>query len=213
MKIIDLTHFIAPGMPVYPGTEPPVFLESHSIREQGFRERMITMVSHTGTHMDAPAHILPQARTLDQMSIDHFGGRGSVLDFHVGERSAIYLEELKHHAALIEESDFILIRTDWSRFWGEEAYFTGYPVLTLEAARWLCGFNLKGLGIDMISFDGAGEVFPVHQILLANDMVLVENLTNFGSLPESGFMFFCFPLRLEDADGSPVRAAAVIMDR
>lgn len=210
MKIIDLSHSVTPDMPVYPGTEAPVFNESHSIKEQGFRERMITMVSHTGTHMDAPAHILPEGKTLDQMPIDHFGGKGVVLDMHATERSQIHIDELKPFASLIEKGDFILIRTDWSRFWGKKEYFTGYPVLTPQAAQWLCGFNLKGIGVDMISFDGVGYEFPVHRIFLGNDLVLVENLTNLSSLPESGFLFFCLPLKMEDSDGSPVRAAAVI---
>ena len=68
MSILDLTHYLEAGMPVYPGTEPPVLEEANTISRDGFREKKITLYSHTGTHMDAPAHILPGAPTLDEIA-------------------------------------------------------------------------------------------------------------------------------------------------
>ena len=53
MRIIDLTHPISEDMPVYPGTEPPIFETGCSIEEAGFLEKKITLYSHTGTHIDA----------------------------------------------------------------------------------------------------------------------------------------------------------------
>ena len=66
MKVIDLTHIISAGMPVYPGTEGPKISQATTIEAEGFAEKLITMYSHTGTHMDAPGHIVAGARTLDQ---------------------------------------------------------------------------------------------------------------------------------------------------
>ena len=75
MKIIDLTHSISPRMPVYPGTEPPIFIQGCSIDEIGFLEKKITLYSHTGTHIDAPAHLIKGSKTLDQLPVEHFQGR------------------------------------------------------------------------------------------------------------------------------------------
>ena len=63
-------------MTVFPGTEPPVFEVGSAIETDGFEEKKITMFSHTGTHMDAPAHIIPGARKLDQFPIEKFCGQG-----------------------------------------------------------------------------------------------------------------------------------------
>jgi len=75
MKIIDLTHSISPNMPVYPGTEPPVFITGCSIDDISFLEKKITLYSHTGTHMDAPAHLIKGSKTLDLLPIEHFYGK------------------------------------------------------------------------------------------------------------------------------------------
>ena len=65
MKVIDLTHTIQEGMPVYPGTEPPVFEPANSYEIDGFRETRISMFTHTGTHIDPPAHLFAGRTTLD----------------------------------------------------------------------------------------------------------------------------------------------------
>ena len=80
MKMLDLTHCITPEMPVYPGTEPPRLTAACTMEKDGFRETLLEMYSHTGTHMDAPAHMLPKGRTLDDFPAETFAGRGFVLD-------------------------------------------------------------------------------------------------------------------------------------
>lgn len=175
------------------------------------------MFTHTGTHMDAPAHIISGALTLDQFEIEHFGGRACVVDVgHSGDvvdhRAAkIDVRVLQARSEAIDESDFVILRSGWSRHWGTEDYFEGYPVLTPEAALWLVDARIKGIGIDMISVDEVDSTkFTVHNILLGANLVIIENLTNLELLPESGFSFYCFPLRIDQADGSPVRAVAAL---
>ena len=82
---VDLTHVIHPKMPVYPGTEPPVFGEGTSLEKEGFLEKKISFFSHTGTHMDAPAHIIPLGKTLDVLHVNTFSGEALCL--HVKEQT------------------------------------------------------------------------------------------------------------------------------
>ncbi len=214
MRIIDLTHPISPEMPVYPGTEPPAFTTPCTIERDGFAERRITMYSHTGTHIDAPAHIFPHGKRLDEFPAGHFCGRAVVLDFAESGQAVIEREDLQAFETVIAECDFVILHTGWSRFWGEEAYFQGFPVLTVTAAEWLSGFSLKGLGTDTISVDAVGTTnFPVHKVFLKRDTIIIENLTNLSGLAGAPFDFCALPLRLEGADGSPVRAIALINDR
>lgn len=208
MRTVDLTHVVKPGMTVFPGTEPPVFEVGSTIEAEGFEEKKITLFSHTGTHMDAPAHIIPGARKLDQFPIEKFSGQACVVDVS-DDAGKIGVGVLKARAEAILASDFVILRSGWSRHWDSERYFRDFPVLEPEAAQWLVDAEIKGVGIDMISVDEVDSTdFAVHNILLGADLVIIENLTNLEALPDSAFSFYCFPLRIEHADGSPVRAVA-----
>jgi kynurenine formamidase len=210
MKILDLTHSITPNMPVYPGTEQPVIITGCSIDEVGFLEKKITFFSHTGTHIDAPAHLIKGHSTLDMLPADHFYGPALMLNFD-NFTPLIGLKELEPYQDRIKQIDFLLLYTGWSRYWGSEKYFIDYPVLSLDAASWLSGFGLKGFGIDTISADIAEtQDYPVHKALLQKNIIIIENLTHLEDLSGRQFNFSCFPLSFEDADGSPVRAVAYI---
>ena len=167
MKIIDLTQTISPEMPVYPGTEPPVFKTPVSIEEDGFLEKEITLFSHTGTHVDAPAHMRSAAPTLDEMDIEKFIGRAFVIDVSDQNKHVIEREILLPYTEQIESTEFALLYSGWSKYWGSQKYFVDYPVFSEEAAEWMCGFNLKGIGIDMISVDPVDAAhMSVHHIFL-----------------------------------------------
>ena len=211
MKLIDLSHPLFDGMPVYPGSESPVFETVVTVRHEGYAEKRITLFSHTGTHLDAPSHILSRGLSVDRLPVDHFAGPASVLNFSSHSGQSIEIDDLLPYRYLVESSDFVLIHTGWSRHWGYASYYSGYPVLSGNAADWICGFGLKGLGVDAISVDTPGACgFPVHHRLLEHQMILVENLNRLQDLPQSGFTFFAMPLRIQDGDGSPVRAIAMI---
>ena len=210
-KIIDLTHPISEGMPVYPGTEPPVLKTVCTIEDIGFLEKNITMVSHTGTHMDAPAHLIKNAKTLDKFPVGQFYGKALLVDFTNIKGSVIELKPLEHYKETLTKVEFLLIQTGWSKYWGSDKYFVDYPVLSLEAANWLGTFSLKGIGLDTISADKIDTVkYEVHNVFLQNETVIVENLTNLNLLPDNSFTFSCFPMSFENADGSPVRAVGIV---
>jgi arylformamidase len=208
--VIDLSHTIRPGMPVFPGDEPPGFHTLTSIPEDGYTETRLTLGSHAGTHIDAPAHILAHAATLDRMPIANFLGPGSVIDMTGFKKPQIDVSHLKSHENLFKASEFILLQTGWSGSWGQENYFRDYPVLSIEAALWIRSFGLKGVGIDALSVDSPDSTdLPIHKILLERSLI-IENLAHLEQLPQTGFIFTCFPLKWENADASPVRAAAIL---
>lgn len=210
-KIIDLTHCICETMPVFPGTAAPRLDEAFTIERNGFAEKMLHLVSHTGTHIDAPGHILPGALRLDGFPAEKFVGPGAVLDV-VGVRGrAVEIADLKAWEPRLRVADFALLRTGWARHWGEAEYFGRYPVLSAAAADWLAGLGLKGYGVDTISVDGIdSRELPVHRALLAANMVIVENLGDLSPLVGREFLFSCLPLKIAGADGSPIRAVAIL---
>ena len=167
------------------------------------------MSSHTGTHMDNPSHILQGRPGLDTVPPERFMGPGCLLD--VRGKTEITRDELCFWEPVLDGADFVLLRTGWEEKWGDPSYFSGFPALTETAARYLTRFNLKGIGVDAISIDRMeDEDLPVHHMLLAKDILIVENLANLEALPQAGFTFMALPLKIKDGDGSPVRALATM---
>lgn len=209
MTIIDLTHPIQPDISTYPGDLAPVITATATIDRDGYQAHCLTITTHTGTHIDAPAHLLPQARTLDQFPASHFQGRALVVDCQTvsGEISRSYLES----RLAPQEADFILLLTGWDRYWRRAAYLGGYPVLTLEAAEWLTSFSLKGIGLDTISIDHPNSAqLPNHRCFLSKGIVIIENLTNLAAIPGPACQLYCLPLLISASDGAPARVIAIV---
>jgi arylformamidase len=214
IKAIDLSHTISPDMPYFPGTEPPVFSRPFTLASHGFTEQRITLLTHSGTHMDAPAHIFAAGATLEQLGLPHFVGNAVALDLTCMSAKVITVDDLRPFRHLLAGRDFVLLRTGWSEHWGNAAYFRDYPVLSEAAALWLAGFSLKGIGVDTISFDAHDSTaLPIHRIFLARNIVLIENLVNLEKIHANEFIFCCLPLKIADTDGAPVRAVALCSER
>jgi len=210
MKITDLTHIIYSDMPVFPGTEQPIFEKANTLEKDGFQEAKITMYSHTGTHIDAPAHMMSDGPYLDNLDIEHFIGNATILDFSNREIKLIDVDSLKPYAEKIKSVDFIIIKTGWSKYWGNKKYYEGFPSISEDSAKWLSQFNLKGIGIDAISIDDMDSTtFAVHKILMPKNIIIIENLTNLDSISNESFILSILPLKNKDADGSPVRAISI----
>ena len=211
MKMLDLTHCITPEMPVYPGTEPPRLTAACTMEKDGFRETLLEMYSHTGTHMDAPAHMLPSGRTLDDFPAETFAGRGFVLDCRGA--AEITLPMLRRQEEALRETEFLLFCTGWDRYWGKPRYYEGVPCLTAEAAEYVASLGLKGVGEDSISLDPCDTTdYPNHMILLGAGLVNTENLTGLEALVGKTFTFLTLPLKWEHADGSSCRAMAMLRE-
>jgi len=213
MRVVDLSHQITADMPIYPGDPLPCLDVASTLDGAGYVTRRIAFGSHTGTHMDAPAHMIAGGRTLDAYPIGHFIGSAAALDLTAYVGPTIELVALLPHRSVIVGSDFLLLSTGWHRHWGEDRYFADYPVLSVDAALWLAGLGLRGIGVDTCSVDAAASaVHAVHHAFLSRDMVIIENLTNLDAVSDADLTFAAFPLRIDRADGSPVRAVAMFTD-
>ncbi|MFH1136013.1 MAG: cyclase family protein [Pseudomonadota bacterium] len=211
MKVFDLSHEFRNGMPVYPGDSPPSIIDQATLEKDHYNQKLLTFGSHTGTHLDAPAHLIPGGATLDRMPVEAFIGPGRILDVAGLFNREIGPESIAPFLQGLEPGGFILFRTGWDAFWGTDRYFEGFPVLSLDAARLVASFSPKGVGLDAISADPAGSrELPVHRLLLGRGIIIVENLANLAAPPAAGFLFSALPLKISRGDGSPVRATAVL---
>ncbi len=213
MNVIDLTHTISENMPVYPGTEAPRLSVACTVENNGFKETLLQMYSHTGTHMDAPAHMFKNGTPLDEFDVTRFVGSAVVIDCtELNEGDRIDMSFIERNRELAEKADFLLFRTGWDKFWGTDAYFGDFPCISSEVADFIVATEKKGVGLDVISIDPiTGSSFENHKKLLSqNTIVIIENLCNLD-MPGSGlFTLIAAPLKFENADGAPVRAFAIM---
>ncbi|HJZ39156.1 MAG TPA: cyclase family protein [Bacteroidales bacterium] len=210
-RVIDLSHTLETGMPVYPGTPEAILAREARISKEGYNEIFMQFSTHTGTHLDCGYHILGEGLNTENTPVGRFMGRGVAIDCRDISGNGISHHFLQPFEEKLKKADFVLFNTGWSKYWGTRDYFRDFPTPDPDAARYLTQFGLMGAGIDAISFDPAdSQDLPVHRILLSQGMVLIENLVNVDSLPELGFTFYCFPLKIKEGDGSPVRAVAAV---
>lgn len=101
MRVYDLSHTISAETPVYPGTEQPQIIQAATLAQDFYNEKKITLYSHTGTHVDAPAHLLSGARTLDQFAPEHFMGEAVIVKLQHREAREIAVKELNNYERLL----------------------------------------------------------------------------------------------------------------
>lgn len=212
MKVIDLTHTIKENMPVFPGTEPPKLAPASTFETDGFRETLLTMFSHTGTHMDAPAHVREDGITLDKFPADKFVGKAIVIDCSdLSEGDIIDISYIDKYKGMIEYADFVLFKTNWDKYWDTPKYFDKFSVISEEVADYLIKTNKKGIGLDVISIESIdSEDLPIHHKVLKNNLVIIENLCNLDQIDSQLFIFCALPLKFLNSDGASVRAVAII---
>jgi len=197
---IDLSVDIDEHTPVYPGDAPLKIAPAGKLERDGFNDHVVSINTHVGTHIDAPLHMIAGGKTLDQTSIEQFVGPGQLVE--MGKEFNI--ESLQK--ADIQKGDIVLFHTGMSDHYHEPVYFKDYPVLTEEMARYLVERKVKMVGVDTGSADIA-EGFPIHKILLAGNVLIIENLTNLDKLTGKAFTVYALPIKLT-VDGAPARVIA-----
>lgn len=206
MKLYDLSHLLNNDSPVYPGTKKPWFEPAATIDKEGFRETKLCFESHLGTHIDAPAHMLENGKTLDEMALESFTGDALIISVPEGT-TYIDREFLEQFSQALSSVEFVIFRTGWDKLWASSTYFDGFPVLSGEAVQWLLTFQLKGIGFDVISADPVdSRSWDNHMAILSKGLIIIENLVFPETLTASSGQFCCYPIPYEHADGSPVRA-------
>jgi len=207
-KVIDLSHPLSSDTLVFPGDPPPNIEKYASLAEDGYNATWLQMGSHLGTHIDAPYHMLQQAKSLDDFPLEKFMGEGICIN--CADSISISAEDIKE-GIRNETFDFLLLYTAWEKHWKGRNYFSDFPVLETEAAELICSFDIQAVGIDAPSFDPVDGQLLNHKILLGKNILLIENLCNLHLLLNKKFQFFCLPLKFSKADGSPVRACAKLI--
>lgn len=215
-RLVELSHQIRDGLITYPGAPAPS-VRMHVSRDESARTNKgghafeiaaIDMIATTGTHVDAPAYYLPDHADLSGLDLEHLVDLPGLLINAAGHRAI----ERFHLVGDPIKGRAVLFRTDWSRRFGTSAYGAPEaPYLSAATAHALIDAGAALVGIDSPSVDSRDDPSqPVHVGLLSAGIPIVENLTNLGSLPASGFRVTAAPPMIEGMSSFPVRAFAIL---
>jgi kynurenine formamidase len=211
-RIIDLSYTISNDMLVYPDTEQPSLQWIRRVNSEGVNLTRITMLVHTGTHVDAPKHFLDGVPCIDEIALDSFFGPCKLFKYSkkpTGQE--ITLEEVQRLGFNLEQGDIFLMATGIGAYAETREYNLLYPVPSEELIRWLISKKIRAYMTDATSVDPvSAEDSPKHHLLLGAGVPIVENLCNLDKLPEDKYFIVCaLPLKLGGREGAPCRAVAL----
>ena len=197
MKMYDITGSIFEGMTVYkdkPEKQPKL----NQLTNGYVTETRMELDVHTGTHIDAPLHMMVEGETFESVPLDKLVGQCKVLDLTQVE-DAVSKADLEGFG--LEKDDFVLFKTRNSF---EEAFDFDFVYLAKDGADYLAEIGIRGVGIDSLGIERSQEGHPTHKALFANDIIIIEGL-RLKEIEQGGYFMVAAPLKLIGTDASPAR--------
>jgi arylformamidase len=204
-EIFDISILLGKEGICYPG-DAPFSREMVSSIEKGAAYTLsnLSLSSHAGTHIDAPAHFLKGGKTIDQYPAKDFVFFAHVVE--IKDKESIEPKSLQNLE--INSGDALLFKTfnSISGLSDSGLFSEKFVYMSEEAAQRCVDLKVGLVGIDYLSIDQySDDDAPVHRILLENNILILENI-NLREVPEAEYTLFCPPLKIRDAEASPVRA-------
>lgn len=201
MKIYDVSLPIYEGMPVYKN-KPEKQPEFNTVQNGHVTETRIAMDVHTGTHVDAPLHMVPGGDTIETLPIERLVRKAKVIDLTRSEEF-ISAEDLSDKD--IQKDDFVLFKTKNS--W-DSGFNFDFIYVNSEAAKVLTEIGVAGVGIDALGVERAQENHPTHKQLFQNNVIIIEGL-QLKDVPEGEYLMVAAPLKIRGLDASPARIVLI----
>jgi kynurenine formamidase len=207
--IHDLTITLDENTLPFPDSGDPHMTWKHLVDHTIYKAQvsLFSMVTHLGTHVDAPLHFVKGGKTTSEIDLDHYCGHAVCLDVPEvpTDRLLDVSGVLNRNKDLIKSGDIILLHTGWEDKVGTTDYFD-FPDFDPNIGVLLENYSAHGIGFDLPSIDRNGAA---HCAVLNRGMSIIESLINLKPLIGKHFYFSAVPLKFGDGDGSPVRAYAI----
>ena len=212
--IYDLSQPIFNNVPQWPKFRPSTMTIPHLTAIESANVERLELMTHTGTHVDAPFHFFPEAETIDALPLSHFHAPCLALDLRSKEAgSGIVAADLERYSSEIRVGMIVLLKTGWAekRALSKE-FLTAWPYLTGEGAEYLVSRGIHGVGIEGLSiggWDDPEKETAAHKILLGAKKLIIEDIC----VPEAMLdgrtrHFAAFPVLIQGAGGAWTRAVA-----
>ncbi len=220
--LVDLTHELSPTSPAWDLSctfNCATVLDYDACTTQThFRMQHIAMPAGIGTHMDAPAHCFKNEKTIDQFQLEQLLAPCIVINV-AHKAHADYIVSIDDIALFektygtIQSDTFVFMYTDWDKYWDNPKKYHNhfqFPYVSKDAAELLLQRNVAGLGIDTLSSDRPGSLFPVHELFLGNGKYLIENCAHLQLLAPIGNFCLVAPLKAKYLTEAPIRLIGFI---
>ena len=223
--IVDLSHPLGPDVVLWPGAPALKSTALATFQHDEYFARIIHVFEHTGTHFDAPCHMVEDGATLDVIPVSKLIAPLVKIDIseatHSDPDAVLTTEHITAHEkefGTIPDESVVILRTGWEERAGSTADYTGggdtlrFPGFGVEAAGLLVERGVIGLGIDTLGIDaGCAPHFPVHrQVSHPRGLWHLENLTNTAVLPATGAWIVVGVPGVVGASGFPARVMAIV---
>jgi len=203
-RLYDISMPIFEGMPVYknkPEKQPKVEVLQDFTAASAYESR-IHMDAHTGTHVDAPLHMIPGGETFESISLERLVGRCRVLDLtHVTD--GISKEDLERHYPVAGE--FLLLKTLNSQ---ENGFMPEFVYLTEDGAKYLAELGIRGVGIDALGVERSQAGHPTHKALFGSNVIIIEGL-RLGEVEPGDYLLVAAPLKMVGTEAAPARVLLI----
>ncbi|WP_394971074.1 cyclase family protein [uncultured Croceitalea sp.] len=200
-------------MPIHnamPGVE---ITTAKTVEKDGWNATHLNLYSHSGTHMDAPVHFNVGTLSIDQLDPQRLISKAWVVDVTaIGPKGLITPFHLEGLSEKFIAGDSLLLHTDWSEKVGTKAYRDELPRISEELAHWMVRKKVNILGVEppsVADVNNLDEVTNIHSILMQNDIIILEGLTNLGAISQEFVTLIALPLKVKNGDGAPARVIAM----
>lgn len=221
-KWVDLTRPLENGMPI-PGDMSKYFHDLWTSYDygDGFLSYQLVLNEHSGTHVDAPAHMLDRRSGaqifIDENPVERYSFPCAVISCPKGAGEAVSREDITRWEVAngaIRSGWGVFFDTGWGVRWKiydpQQAFIKDWPGLSAEAADFLVERGVAAVGTDCLSIDPCGVAgCPAHHRLLGANIPIFENLNHLGDLPARCFVT-SLPLPIREGTASPVRVLAAV---
>jgi arylformamidase len=202
MNIIDISWPITAAMTEYKNMRSVTVMPTKTMERDNVRQTTITLTTHTGTHIDAPAHFLPDGKTIDEIPLVSYIGPCSVIDMmHVNE--VITYDDIAHLKEL--KNNIILFKTQNSFCQPTQEFKYNFVSLAREAAQHLVAHNVKAVGIDYLGIERNQPEHDTHKLFMEETIPIIEGL-RLAHVQAGNYFLICLPLLLPKLDAAPARA-------
>ncbi|MDQ0483555.1 cyclase family protein [Guptibacillus hwajinpoensis] len=197
MKMYDVSAPIFNGMPVYKNKDEKQ-PEINTTTNGHVTESRLSLDVHTGTHVDAPLHMMNDGATFETIKMEDLVGQAKVIDV-TNVKGAISDKDIESED--IQEGDFILFKSQNSF---EDEFNFEFVFVGEDAARYLAERNIRGVGVDGLGIERSQPEHPTHRSLFEKDVIIMEGL-RLKDVAAGQYFMVAAPLKLQGTDASPAR--------
>lgn len=215
--LVDLTHTLSSDCPSWNGScgfEHQIKLDyQQNPSETSFRVQQIKMHAGIGTHLDAPAHCIPNGKSIADLALTDLVAPCVKIDVSsdCDERFTLSTDDIKAFEQIhgkIPPKSFVIIYTGWDQYWDNPKRYRNdyqFPNVSKAAAQYFVEREVAGIGIDTLSPDRPSDGFHTHEVILGAGKYIVENIANATLLPPIGAFTLALPIKTQDGTEAPIR--------